>query len=1296
MIVFLQVSEPVAGSLFLWHNANDFGIDCVKKWHWNGFMVCQEKLLCTINFAIMKKVFQQLTLAFFPFLFILFAPNFAKSQTWDYTSSTFVSTGYSVSGVGAYYKGTSGGSVSTGTTASCNGYTVTVPTSSGVFYFQTAVDITALTVWGAGTGNGRSFSSLATSNTLNGTYTTLSGASGTGTIASGVCGSVTFNAGTTISANTYIKVTFTSGNVNITSIVLTPAITVAPTTQASNIVFSGVSYSSLTSTWTVGDGAKRVVFVKEGVQGTISNPVDGVAYTASSDWSAKGTQLGLTGYYCVYDGNAATVSLANLNASTNYWVQIFEYNGSGSGIKYYTGSGTNNPKSQATSAAPITYYYRSAVSSGNWSDPLSWESSTDNSTWGTAGGAPTGTSADLAITVLNGHSITVNSGTAIADELTIATGGTLTVANGATLSISNGPATDLTVNGTLVLAGSFNSAASSAMTINGTFENQVNSVSFNAGSGLMTISAGGIYKINGYNGTAQLTFTNVTFTSGIGASGANLYVTGVSGTCRLPASQNGNVIINAPTVGGTFLQTNPTIISGNLTIIATTGINNAAGGSPRSLTISGDLNIQGGKYEIVASGTTAAGTSSLTVNGNINVSNGKLYISNTTAGGVGTINAKGNINYTGGIFGLPIDITTGHLVLNGSTPQVISITSPDSTFTTTNLTVSNNSGISITGTSTLDVKGVISFTLNNASLITGGLIKLKSFSTVTGRISDITNAGVNSGNSVSGNVTVERYIPAGRRTSRFLGHPFGSALTMASLIDNIYITGDGTTAGTGGASPGTGFDATGSNAASSFWFDNASQTWKAFTTTSDASWTKWSGIRVLVRGDRTQGTSITGGNPTPNAVTLDMSGAINTGLQTIPVPTGYSVLGNPYPSPVDLGTRLDATANIGTTYWVWDANGGVTAGSYVTRTIGSGAYNLAMNGAFVVQPASATSIAFVETDKQTTATANLFRTNTLSGFLELQVLYNNYPADNMFVRFNNVSSDNKDALDGEKLSNPEVNFYALSLDNKKLSLDTRPFADNKIIPLGFTATAANSFKIKVADYGITEDTYLKDKYLNTLTKLDASTEYSFDVTADPASQGQNRFELVMRINNALPTTFVSVTAAQKNAGIEVNWNTANEVNMNSYDVEESTDGINFTKGTTVAAKNATTNTYSWFDATVNNGDNFYRIKSVEKNGSTKYSNVVKVKLGAKGTEFSVYPNPVKGGVVSLQMSNVEKGTYSVRIFNNIGQEVASKTINHNGGSATQTIDLGKSIATGIYSMQITNGTTVITKTVIVE
>ncbi|MEI2709045.1 MAG: hypothetical protein V9E96_08540 [Chitinophagaceae bacterium] len=112
------------------------------------------------------------------------------------------------------------------------------------------------------------------------------------------------------------------------------------------------------------------------------------------------------------------------------------------------------------------------------------------------------------------------------------------------------------------------------------------------------------------------------------------------------------------------------------------------------------------------------------------------------------------------------------------------------------------------------------------------------------------------------------------------------------------------------------------NAASSFWFDQTTNGWKAFMTATDASWTQYAGIRVLVRGDRTQPENLTASPSAPNAVTLDMTGAVNTGNQNIALSTAgnYHLVSNPYPSPTDIGTVVDATTNIGTMYWVWDAN----------------------------------------------------------------------------------------------------------------------------------------------------------------------------------------------------------------------------------------------------------------------------------------------------------------------------------------------------------------------------------------
>ncbi len=439
--------------------------------------------------------------------------------------------------------------------------------------------------------------------------------------------------------------------------------------------------------------------------------------------------------------------------------------------------------------------------------------------------------------------------------------------------------------------------------------------------------------------------------------------------------------------------------------------------------------------------------------------------------------------------------SSSNLLLNGSLAQLVS-----GSWTFNNITLNNAAGATITSGAghALNVTGT--YLASAGTLTANGNLVLKSTASGTGRI-----APISTGN-ISGNVTMETYIPGGTRSFRFLGHPFTSVQNMGSLIDNIYITG-----------AGAGFDATATNNPSAFWYDNTAATpgiWTAFTSTSDNSWAQYRGARLLVRGDRTQTSTLTGANPTPLPVTLNMTGPLNIGNANIALPnaTAYHFIGNPYPSPTDIGTVVDATANIGTLYWVWKATT-APRGAYIPVTVGSGAYSLAMGAAFFVKPTVATALAFTEANKQATASDNLFRTVNAKNQLELELQYNNGYADKLFVRLDKDAKAVKENRDGDKLMNQDINLYALSTDNEKLTLDARPFDTTGTIPLGFASTIDSMFKLKVLDNGLDAgmDVYLKDKLLNTLTKLETGSEHAFEVIAgNAATQGESRFELVMK------------------------------------------------------------------------------------------------------------------------------------------------------------------------------------------
>ena len=129
-----------------------------------------------------------------------------------------------------------------------------------------------------------------------------------------------------------------------------------PTTQASNIIFSGIYSNQITLSWTNGDGSSRVVFAKQASSGTIT-PTDNLTYAANTTFGG-GTQIGATGWYCIYNGSGSNLTLTGLSANTDYVFQIFEYNGSGGNENYFTSTATENPNSQSTNntSAPTANY----------------------------------------------------------------------------------------------------------------------------------------------------------------------------------------------------------------------------------------------------------------------------------------------------------------------------------------------------------------------------------------------------------------------------------------------------------------------------------------------------------------------------------------------------------------------------------------------------------------------------------------------------------------------------------------------------------------------------------------------------------------------------------------------------------------------------------------------------------------------------------------------------------------------------------------------------------------------------
>jgi len=127
--------------------------------------------------------------------------------------------------------------------------------------------------------------------------------------------------------------------------------TETPTIQASNITFSNVTNNRFAFNWTDGNGTKRAAFIKEGSDGTAA-PINGITYIANTVFGS-GTQIGNSGWYCVFNGTAhpGGITVTGLSSCKTYRVMVCEYYGSPATETYNTSTSNDNPRNVLTSGS---------------------------------------------------------------------------------------------------------------------------------------------------------------------------------------------------------------------------------------------------------------------------------------------------------------------------------------------------------------------------------------------------------------------------------------------------------------------------------------------------------------------------------------------------------------------------------------------------------------------------------------------------------------------------------------------------------------------------------------------------------------------------------------------------------------------------------------------------------------------------------------------------------------------------------------------------------------------------------
>ena len=682
---------------------------------------------------------------------------------------------------------------------------------------------------------------------------------------------------------------------------------------------------------------------------------------------------------------------------------------------------------------------------------------------------------------------------------------------------------------------------------------------------------------------------------------------------------------------------------------------------------------------------------------------------------IGRFNLYGVITNNG-----TLDLLDGTLVAKGTQAQTFS----GAIFykrTIKNIEIANtfstNPVVSLSATlnDTLNITGNVSFgNVNSKEFKTNNNLTLKSTAAGTANVNDITNNETNTGNSIVDKVNVERYMFA-RSSWRLLATPI--VIATSPTVSQAWRENNAAHTATGYGTRITGpvgtFGAAGtlddySVRPSMKSYNSIINDYIGVVNANTTPIANKNGYYVFVRGDRSAAPVL----GLSGISTLRIKGDLRQGDQVFNVIAGkFESIGNPFASRIDM--RKVNKVNVVNAFYVWNPNntglynvGGYEAYSFNTASnnyqrVGDGfVRNYIESGeAFFVQSnvaSPAGTITISENDKGN-GSANVSRQGTSIPTLDITLYAQNadnnmYITDGIKINFDAAYSSSIDNNDVRKITNSYDNI-GLKNGTANLIVERRGnLKASDTLRLNMTGMRVANYKLdvdpSVLNYPGLEAIFI-DKFLQTRTAISFTdvTSIDFKTTTDAASRAADRFMIVFK---AAPSVVFTNIAAVRNTDktVAVKWNVDNEVNVESYSTEYSTDGINFS---TIATETTIINNggkanYNGLNSNASLQKNWYRIKANNALGAPTYSAIALVNDFVKtntNADAKIMPKITPDGQIKVIFSNQIKGKYAVVITNAVGQIIKQSQVFIDNALFTYNVKTG-SLATGNYQLTVIN------------
>jgi hypothetical protein len=473
------------------------------------------------------------------------------------------------------------------------------------------------------------------------------------------------------------------------------------------------------------------------------------------------------------------------------------------------------------------------------------------------------------------------------------------------------------------------------------------------------------------------------------------------------------------------------------------------------------------------------------------------------------------------------------------------------------------------------------------------------------------------------------------------------------------------------------------------------------------------GYMLFVRGDRSVNL-LQGTNAQPSNTILRATGTLKQGDVIVSTPWRHNVVGNPYPSAVDLD--LIEAYFVRNRFYLWDPNRG-SFGAWISvqppdynpsSTGGSysdpfGDYRVIEPGAaFVIAGRGGTSVKFTEESKAISTHSDVFRKAPRKKMI-VNVGWKNaggsmVVADGLTVYFDSLHGL-VPHMETEKMKNFGENLATVK--NGILLMEDQRFTteERDTIQLEMWNFAKGKYQFQISSYNFTiggprmklVDSYTDSSYFLSPAQ---STTIAFTINTDSASIKRDRFKIILKSPLA-DLQFHSLQARSHNCKYTLKWSVTNAHHVILYEVEGSVDSVNFFKVGEIPAVNDSATNYSYNTNISVGKPMWFRIKAVGPGNRIKYS-ATTLFQSERCTSMNLlaYPNPASKAISCL-FDHATKGQYTVQLVNQLGHKVASRIFYHDGKQTTIAFDLSHH-ASGLLRLVVTGSNKQIIETIIIK